>query len=282
MAMSELSVESLRVSYRDGAGESIAVRDISFRLNTSKTALIGESGSGKTSVGRALVGLLPNGAKCSAKRMQLDEVDMTDLSPAGWRELRGGRIGMILQDPKHCLNPSMRIGRQIVEARKTHFELRKTDQEAFVIDALSSVRIRDPERVATLYPHQLSGGMGQRVMIAMALASEPDLLIADEPTSAIDAELRREILSLLDDIVSARDLRILMISHDLGLVAQFCQHAFVMKDGQIVEDCASSELAVSRHPYVRRLLSAAPRLPGGSSAPSTSVSSDGTEDINDD
>ena len=256
-----LDIERLTVTYRDGANTHVAVRDVSFRLTAQKTALIGESGSGKTSLGRALVGLLPSGAAWTAERMALGEIDLLRLSAEQWRRLRGRRIGMILQDPRHSLNPGMRIGRQLAEARSVHFPLDRKSRRSFVFDALESVRIRDPERVARQYPHQVSGGMGQRVMIAMALAAEPELLVADEPTSAIDAELRREILSLLDVLVRERSLKILMISHDLGLVAHFCERALVMKDGELREDCASEDLAQSSDPYVRTLIAAAPRLP---------------------
>ena len=256
-----LEAKNLSVIYRDGAGEHIAVKDANFKLDGQKTALIGESGSGKTSIGRTLVGLLPGSARFSADTLRLGYFDLTNLSAAGWRELRGRRIGMIMQDPRYSLNPGMTVGRQIAEARAVHFPLDRKELREFVIKALENVRIREPERVAKLYPHQISGGMGQRAMIAMALAAEPELLIADEPTSAIDAELRREILNLLDTLVEERDLRILMISHDLGLVAQFCDRALVMKDGEIIEDCASEDLTSSTHPHVRKLIEAAPSIP---------------------
>jgi peptide/nickel transport system ATP-binding protein len=176
------------------------------------------------------------------------------------RAIRGRRAGLILQDPKFSLNPVMTVGRQIAEAYRAHKRGGRREVRQAAIDLLSQVMIRDPARVADAYPHELSGGMGQRVMIAMMLAPDPELLIADEPTSALDATVQAEILRLLEDLVSRRRMALILISHDLPLVSHFCDRVMVMYAGRVVEEVGAGELARARHPYTRGLLECLPSL----------------------
>jgi peptide/nickel transport system ATP-binding protein len=173
---------------------------------------------------------------------------------------------MVLQDPKYSLNPVMRVGEQIAESLRDHQQLRGRDARHRVRELLSAVRIRDTRRVAASWPHELSGGMGQRVMIAMMLAGEPDLLIADEPTSALDVTVQMQVLAILDDLVTARGLGLILINHDLNLVASFCDRVLIMYAGRVVETCKAAALHEATHPYTRGLLAALPRI-DGTSAP---------------
>ena len=168
-----------------------------------------------------------------------------------------------MQDPKYSLNPVMTVGRQIREAYRAHARVSRAQAERRALDMLAAVRIRDPERVYHCYPHEVSGGMGQRVMIAMMLVGDPDILIADEPTSALDVTVQMQVLAILDDLVSERGLGLIFISHDLNLVASFCDRVLIMYAGQVVETCAAGELHRARHPYTRGLLAALPRIDGG-------------------
>ena len=176
------------------------------------------------------------------------------------RTIRGNRISMILQDPKFSLNPLMRVGEQITEAYRLHHKVGGKEAEARALAMLEAVKIRDPARVFKLYPHEVSGGMGQRIMIAMMLIPEPDLIIADEPTSALDVTIRRQVLSILDELVTRRGAGLIFISHDLNLVADFCDRVLVMYAGRIMEDIPARELRNARHPYTRALLDSLPRL----------------------
>jgi peptide/nickel transport system ATP-binding protein len=255
-----LVVENLRVAFPSRTGLVDAVRGVSLSLGREKLGIVGESGSGKSTVGRAVMGLLPPQARVTADRLAFEGIDLLAGSPAQWRELRGGRIGMVLQDPKYSLNPVMRVGAQIEESLGDHGQLRGSAARARVLELLAAVRIRDPRRVAAAWPHELSGGMGQRVMIAMMLAGEPDLLIADEPTSALDVTVQLQVLAILDDLVSRRGMGLIFISHDLELVATFCDRVAIMYAGRIVEMCRAAELHQARHPYTRGLLGCLPRL----------------------
>lgn len=259
-----VDIENLRVAFRNDDGElKDAVRGVSFSLGREKLGIVGESGSGKSLSGRSLLGVLPPYARMSADRLEFDGIDLQKASPRVRRSLRGGRMGMILQDPKFSLNPVMRVGDQIVEAiRIGDRKISGGDARKKALQTLEAVHIREPERVARLYPHELSGGMGQRVMIAMMVVREPDLLIADEPTSALDVSVRNQVLSILDELVTRRGMGLIFISHDLNLVSKFCDRVIVMYAGRIVETIEASRLHEATHPYTRGLLSCLPRIDG--------------------
>ncbi len=255
-----LEVEGLDVSFTGGRAPFQAVRDVSFRLGRERLGIVGESGSGKSTTGRALLGLLPRNAQVDARRLSFAGRSLLGLSAKGWQGLRGRRMSMVMQDPKFSLNPLVKAGEQISETLLLHGKLNRAEARRRTLAMLEAVRIRDPERVFHLYPHQLSGGMGQRVMIAAMLIGEPDLLIADEPTSALDVTVQNQVLRILDDLVSARGMGLIFISHNLTVIASFCDRVLVMYRGRIVEEVAARDLAKARHPYTRALIAAAPDL----------------------
>ena len=255
-----LSVENLKVTYPSRTGDIEAVRGVSFTLGRERLGIVGESGSGKSQTGRAIMGLTSHHAKITAEKLQFDGIDLLQASAKQRRDLRGGRIAMVLQDPKYSLNPVMTIGRQIAETLNAHKRYSREETRKRSLDMLEAVQIRDPERVLKLYPHEVSGGMGQRVMIAMMLVAEPELLIADEPTSALDVTVQLEVLSILDKLVSERGMGLIFISHDLRLVSSFCDRVIVMYAGRIVEELAASDLAKAKHPYTQGLLNCMPKI----------------------
>lgn len=263
MSQNLVEIENLRIAFPREGGMTDAVRGVSLSLGREKLGIVGESGSGKSLTGRALLGVLPSYARISVNKMSFDGIDLTTASPKLRRSLRGGRMGMILQDPKFSLNPVMRVGLQIVEAiRIGDKKLPKREAYKQALAILEAVHIRDPERVFSLYPHELSGGMGQRVMIAMMVVREPDLLIADEPTSALDVTVQTQVLSILDELVTRRGMGLIFISHDLRLVSRFCDRVIVMYAGQIVETLRADRLNEARHPYTRGLLACLPTIDG--------------------
>ncbi|GAB1581878.1 ABC transporter ATP-binding protein [Phyllobacterium phragmitis] len=255
-----LDVEDLRVRFPTRTGVVEAVRGVSFSLGRERLGLVGESGSGKSQTGRAIMGLTPPHAEITAKRLEFDGIDLLKASPSERRRLRGSRIAMVLQDPKYSLNPVMAIGRQIVETLRTHEDVGRSEAKQRTLEMLEAVQIRDPERVFNLYPHEVSGGMGQRAMIAMMLIAGPELLIADEPTSALDVTVQLEVLAILDKLVAERGMGLIFISHDLRLVSSFCDRVIVMYAGRLVEEIAASDLANARHPYTRGLLDCMPKI----------------------
>ena len=210
-----LSVKNLNVRYFSARGLLHAVRNVSFDLGREKVAIIGESGSGKSTVGRALVRLLPDIAKVNADRLSFEGKELLSLSERKMQDIRGRRISMILQDPKFSLNPVMSVGEQVSEAYLAHFKVSRAEAKKRAIEQLASVQIRDPEHVYGLYPHEVSGGMGQRIMIAMMLIPDPAMIIADEPTSALDVTVRAQVLSLLDDLVQRRGIGLVDVGHPL-------------------------------------------------------------------
>lgn len=258
-----LAVEDLRVRFRTRTGLVEAVRGISFSVGRERLGIVGESGSGKTMTGRAILRLIRPPGIVEARRMALDGVDLLGLSERQMRRIRGERIAMVMQDPKFSLNPVMRIGRQLAEALMVHSRVSRTEARRRVIEMLEAVHIRDPERVINAYPHEVSGGMGQRIMIAMMLIPGPDLLIADEPTSALDVTVQLQVLGIMDALVRERGMGLIFISHDLRLVATFCDRVLVMYAGRIVEELKASRLNDAQHPYTRGLLNCLPKIGGG-------------------
>ncbi|GAB2176454.1 ABC transporter ATP-binding protein [Dongia sp. agr-C8] len=251
-----LDVEKLNIRFNTPTGINHVVRDVSFTLGREKLAIVGESGSGKSQTARAILGLTPG--MVNAEKLEFDGESLLGLSNAQWRKIRGRRITMVMQDPKYSLNPVMRIGDQLMEAAaRTNA---RSALKARALEMLEAVKIRDPERVFRAWPHELSGGMGQRVMIAMMLVTEPELLIADEPTSALDVTVRLQVLAILDDLVKTRDMGLIFISHDLNLVSTFCDRVLVMYAGQVMEELDAKHLNAAQHPYTRGLLACTPNL----------------------
>lgn len=260
-----VEVEDLSISFPGPRGPIRVVEGVSFDLRRETLAIVGESGSGKSMTARSLLGLQPEQAKVEAKRLLVSGTDIRGLSEARFARLRGRRIAMILQDPKQSLNPILTAGEQIAEACRLHLGDGRLAAHERTLSLLEGVRINDPRRVYELYPHELSGGMGQRVMIAMMLIAEPEVLIADEPTSALDVTVQLQILKILDDLVTERGMGLIFISHDLHLVQSFCDRVIVMYGGKVMETLPAAELAdVSardrRHPYTLGLLGCLPDL----------------------
>lgn len=255
-----LDVRNLHVDFSNGAAVTHAVRGVSFQLGREKLAIVGESGSGKSTVGRALLHLHPKKTRITAEKMQFGDIDLRTVSEAQMRQIRGKRISMIMQDPKYSLNPVVRVGDQIAEAWLTHHRGRKAQAKEKALAMLEVVRIRQPERVYQLYPHEISGGQGQRIMIAMMLITDPELVIADEPTSALDVSVRLQVLGLLDDLVQSRGLGLIFISHDINLVRSFCDRVLVMYAGRVVESLAACDLHKAQHPYTQGLIDSLPEI----------------------
>lgn len=256
-----LVVEDLRVTFpsRDG-GVTEAVRGVTFTLGRERLGIVGESGSGKSQTGRAILGLTAPEGRVTAKRLEFDGIDLLACPPRQRRELRGSRIAMVLQDPKFSLNPVMTIGEQIVETLQAHESVPDRQARERALAMLQAVQIDDPARVFGLYPHEVSGGMGQRAMIAMMLIADPDLLIADEPTSALDVTVQLQVLSILDRLVAERGMGLIFVSHDLRLVSSFCDRILVMYAGRMVEEVSAGGLGDAKHPYTRGLVDCLPRL----------------------
>jgi peptide/nickel transport system ATP-binding protein len=253
-------MDNLRVQFRTPQGVSDAVRGVSLTVGQEKLGIVGESGSGKSLTARSILRLLPGSATMTADRLEFDGIDVLAARERKLRDIRGKRAGLIMQDPKYSLNPVMTAGGQVAEAWRAHKGGSRRIAAKAAVDLLAQVRIRDPDRVAGLYPHELSGGMGQRVMIAMMLAPDPELLIADEPTSALDATVQAEILRLIEDLVSRRGMGLMLISHDLPLVSHFCDRVLVMYSGRVVEEVIAADLHRAKHPYTRGLLECLPSL----------------------
>jgi oligopeptide/dipeptide ABC transporter ATP-binding protein len=260
-----LDVRDLRVSFPDAAGRIHPVDGVSFKIDRGKTlALVGESGCGKSLTSLALLRLIPPPGRIDdGSSVTLDGSDILALKPDALRKVRGRRIAMIFQDPMTSLNPVFRIGDQITEVIHAHFTVSRSDAREQAVALLREVGIPDPEERLRAYPHQLSGGMRQRVMIAIALAGQPELLIADEPTTALDVTVQAQILELLDHLRQTRDMAMLLITHDLGIVAGRADHVAVMYAGQLIETAPTRELFDNpSHPYTQGLFASVPRLSG--------------------
>lgn len=256
----KVEIKNLGITFPTPRGPSKAVRGVSLTLGQEKLGIVGESGSGKSLTARSLLKLLPPEADVTADRLLFDGIDVLTATERQMTEIRGKRAGLIMQDPKFSLNPVMTAGEQIAEAWRLHRKTGKREAREAARDLLAQVQIRDPARVAGAYPHELSGGMGQRVMIAMMMAPDPEMLIADEPTSALDATVQAEILRLMEDLVSRRGMSLILISHDLPLVAHFCDRVAVMYAGRVVEELKAGDLARAEHPYTRGLMACLPTL----------------------
>lgn len=255
-----ISVRGLTVDFLLRQGTVAAVRQIDFDLGREKLGIVGESGSGKSVACRALLGLVASPGRVMADQLTLFGEDFRQATGERWRAVRGVRIGLVMQDPRYSLNPVQTVGVQMSEALMRLGPMPPEALRRAGLELLEAVRLRDPLRVWSARPHELSGGMGQRVMIAMMLAMRPDVLIADEPTSALDVTVAGEILDLLDDLVRERGMSLILISHDLRLVQGFCDRVLVMYAGRILETCQADALEHSTHPYTRGLLDCVPSL----------------------
>jgi len=255
-----LTVEDLHVAYQGRSGPVPALRGLSFSVGRERLGIVGESGSGKSTIGLAILHLLPHTARVTAKQLRLQDTDLLNASERTLRTIRGRRISMVLQDPKYSLNPVMTVGRQIAESYREHTRASTREATRKTLEMLEAVRIRDPDRVFQLYPHEVSGGMGQRIMIAMMLIPEPELLIADEPTSALDVTVQAKLLVLIDELIQRRRMGLILISHNLNLVASFCDRVLVLYAGRLMESLEASELSSARHPYTQGLLACRPLI----------------------
>ncbi|SFI02173.1 ABC transporter ATP-binding protein [Enterobacter sp. NFIX59] len=245
-------VDALNIDYPAAR----VVNNLSFTLGNERLALVGESGSGKSMSARALMGLVRKPGIVSANRLNVLGNDLLTLSPRRWQALRGNGIAMVLQDPRYALNPVKTVAAQLDEALTLHQRLPRSERQARIHDIIRAVGLN--EHVLQRYPGELSGGMGQRVMIAIALVNNPQVLIADEPTSALDARLRSQILELLVQQCEERRMAMLLISHDLPLVAEHCDRVLVMYQGEKVDEMEASQLPQATHPYTRTLWTCRP------------------------
>ena len=260
--MSELlAVDKLRVTLNTARGPADALRGVSFTMQRGDTlGLIGESGCGKSITALALMGLLPEGARVSGS-IRFEGRELADLPESEWCRLRGDRIGMVFQEPMSALNPLHSVGRQIGESLRLHRGIDARAARAEALRLLERVQLPQAAQRLDAYPHQLSGGQRQRVVIAIALACGPDLLIADEPTTALDVTIQREVLDLIDELVRDSGMGLLLISHDLGVMADRVQRMLVMYGGSVVESGPTERVFARRaHPYTRGLFAARPRL----------------------
>jgi len=257
-----LAVEDLRVHFWTGGGTVHAVNGISFDIGPGETlGIVGESGCGKSVTALALLGLLPRAGRVRSGAAHFDGRDLLQLSQRALRRVRGRQIAMIFQDPMTSLNPVLTIGRQLREPLETHFGMGRREATARAAELLDRVGIPSPDARISDYPHQFSGGMRQRAMIAMALACRPKLMIADEPTTALDVTIQAQILALLRELVAEERTALILITHDLGVVAGMCERVNVMYAGMFMETGSADQLFSSpRHPYTLGLLQSVPRL----------------------
>lgn len=247
-----ISAHNLSIAFN---GQQV-VDNLSMHIGREKVALVGESGSGKSMTARALMGLVRKPGIVTADRLSYCQTDLLRLQPRQWNQIRGTEIAMVLQDPRYALNPVRKIGKQIAESLILHDTLSQADRYERVLNSLAAVGL--PESAYYSYPAQLSGGMGQRAMLAIALVNDPQLLIADEPTSALDARLREQILDLIVEQATRRNMGLLLISHDLSLVAARCDRVLVMYQGRLVDQGIAANLPLATHPYTRTLWACRP------------------------
>jgi oligopeptide/dipeptide ABC transporter ATP-binding protein len=256
MSTSILEVEGLSISFGGPARRKQLVTDVSFKVERAEAlGIVGESGSGKTLTMLSLLRLLPRGAEARAARASFDGRDLFSLNPAALQNIRGREIAVVFQDPLTALNPVLTIGRQITEVLRRHFRSSAVDARRRAVELLANVGIPDPPLRLRQYPHEFSGGMRQRVTIAMALAGEPRLLIADEPTTALDVTVQADIVTLIQRLQREKGLTVIWVTHDLALLARIADRVLVMYAGRVVEDAPAAKLfAAPKHPYARTLL----------------------------
>jgi peptide/nickel transport system ATP-binding protein len=252
-----IAARDLRVDYPDGP--ALAGVDLAIAAG-ERFGVAGESGSGKSSLARALLGLIAPPGRVRARALAIAGADALDFTKEEWRRRRGQTLGLVLQDPRQALHPTRKVGALLVETLRAHFSLSAFEARRRALDLLARVRLADPRRVFDSHAHALSGGMAQRAMIALALAAKPAILIADEPTAALDPTIGRQVMDELDRLVREEGLTLILISHDLPLLGDFCDRVAVMHRGRIVETLAAEGLAEARHPVTRRLWDAVLRL----------------------
>ena len=252
-----LEIDQLSVSAKTTHGRTEIVKGLNLRLGRERLAVVGESGSGKSMTFRSLLGLVPANIQVGAASIRLLGQRIDHLDARGLRRLRGSHIGMVVQDPRQGFDPCLTIGAQIIEMLRWHGKASGGKLQDQVHALLADVHIREPQRVAQLYPHQVSGGMAQRAMLAMALSAEPRVLIADEATSALDAVVRHRILELIDEQVKLRGMGLVLISHDLNLVGRYADRVMVMYAGRVMEELTCDGTVMKpTHPYTQGLLAA--------------------------
>ncbi|MEL0614192.1 ABC transporter ATP-binding protein [Marinomonas arenicola] len=252
-----VDVRGLHIGLNDGTQ---LVKGIDFSMGRERVALVGESGSGKSLTARSLMGLLADSLVVDAERFQLLEYPVLNYDQRQWNRLRGHQVSMVLQDPKYALNPTQNIGRQVAEPLLLHQSMSRKARTEKVEHMLDAVGLPNPAKLRKMYPHQLSGGMGQRVMLAMALINDPQLLIADEPTSALDHAVRDQVLDLIYSLVEERNMGLLLISHDLQQVADYCERVMVMYQGRLIDHLPAEDLPNATHPYTQTLWSCRPNI----------------------
>ena len=255
-----LCIDGLRVSLKTSGGSVAIIDDVGFTVRAGETVgVVGESGCGKTTTALAVVGLLPKNTRIDGGSVTFAGQDLTAMKESGLQRVRGAEIGFVSQQPSISLNPAFRVGWQIAEAVRTHMKVPRSEARRRAVELLGLVRLPNPAAVARRYPHELSGGMAQRVAIARALAGEPRLLVADEPTTALDVTVQAEILSLLRELQVEKHMAILIVTHDWGVVADICDRAVVMYAGQVIEQADVSPMFHRPgHPYTKALLAANP------------------------
>src|SRR5712675_3179298 len=257
-----VSIRNLKIALPQGSERPYAVDGISFDLKPGEiVCVVGESGSGKSMCAHALMGLLPDSVTTEAGEIAFEGHDLLALDEDGWRDLRGRRIAMVFQEPMTALNPLMRIGDQMMEMFEAHGLLSPRERRQKALGLAREVGLPDPERIVRAYPHQLSGGQRQRAMIAMALALEPTLLVADEPTTALDVTTQAQILKLIRDLQQSRNMAVMFITHDFGVVADIADQVVVLRHGKVVEEgLAADVFARPKHDYTKALLAAVPSI----------------------
>ncbi len=255
-----LEVRDLWVRFKTPQGLFEAVRGISFSLGRERLGIVGESGSGKSMTSRAILRLVRPPGSMEATRITLEDDDLLTMNQRQMQQVRGRRMTMIMQDPKFSLNPVMRVGPQIAETYRINNRANWAQARDKTLEMLEAVSIHDPQRVFDAFPHELSGGMGQRAMIAMMTITNPTVLIADEPTSALDVTVQTQVVDIMDKLVRSRGMGLIFISHDLNLVSSFCDRILIMYEGRIVDTCKAGELHKATHPYTVGLLNSLPKI----------------------